>query len=354
MEKDFLFNCLIFKKINVFTSLKNRMWNYVILGVLLLLSACNDANNDSSVVINEIMASNHSSIMAQDGELYDWIELKNISNQPESLDKYTLVVEKIDNYNDNQDDATQKSWQLPAVELKPGECIVIFASKNDKSDPKGEIHANFKLPSNGGKLMLKQGANVVSEISFGELEDDQCYTRLDDGSYGTFYEPTPGFDNNDEGYEKYNSLIEKQRTGSLRIWELHSKGHIDGKAWIEFKNVGDSAINLQDYCLTTSKKEMDQWRFPQVQLQPGEFYVVNSKEVGFVIGKNKSISLYKDGKLVDAMCASAAPKGVSAGRVQGKDGIFYFNSPTKGAENTTPATRKVQAKDNDESEDYDE
>ncbi len=357
MEKKFLFNCLIFKKNGLFTSLKNQMWsNFVILGALLLLSAaCNNANNDSGVVINEIMASNHSSIMAQDGELYDWIELKNISNKPESLDKFTLVVEKIDNYsNDNQDNATQKSWQLPAVVIKPGECILIFASKKDNCDSNGELHADFKLPSKGGKLMLKQGENVVSEVSFGELEDDQCYTRLDDGSYGTFYEPTPGFDNNEEGYEKYCSLIEKQRTGALRIWELHSKGHINGEAWIEFKNVGDSAINLQDYCLTTSKKELDQWRFPQVQLQPGEFYVVNSKEVGFVIGKNKSISIYKDGKLVDAMCASAAPKGCSAGRVQGKDGIFYFSSPTKGAENTTPATRKVQAKDNDESEDYDE
>ena len=169
MEKKFLFNCLIFKKNGLFTSLKNQMWsNFVILGALLLLSAaCNNANNDSGVVINEIMASNHSSIMAQDGELYDWIELKNISNKPESLDKFTLVVEKIDNYsNDNQDNATQKSWQLPAVEIKPGECILIFASKKDNSDSNGELHADFKLPSKGGKLMLKQGENVVSEVPF--------------------------------------------------------------------------------------------------------------------------------------------------------------------------------------------
>lgn len=304
------------------------------------------------IVINEIMASNHSSIMSQDGELYDWLELKNTSSETVTLSNVTLVLEKSTGVQAGDgEEIKEKTWDIPTLEMKAGECVVIFASKKDKNDPKGELHASFKLPSTGGKLKLMNGSVIMCEISFPELEDDQCYRRLDDGSYELSYEATPGEDNTAEGYEKSCSKIEKQRTGSLKIWELHSKGHKTGEAWVEIKNISSSPVALQDYCLTTSKKDMSQWTFPEVELQPGALYVVDSQKDGFKIGKNKSIMLTKDGKFVDGLCANAAPHGTTSGRVEGKAGTFYFKSPTRGQENTTTHSRTPSQEADDEDSD---
>ncbi len=317
--------------------------------MLFTLNSCD--NKKEQIVINEIMASNHSNLATRDGELYDWIELKNISEEPVNLEGFSLVVESSANNQEEDNGANIKTWDLPNLEMKAGEYLVIFASKKDKADPKGELHTSFKLPSAGGTLKLMKGKNVTAEVSFEELKDDQCYRRLDDGTYIVSYEPTPGFDNNSEGLEKSYAVLEKQRTGPLRIWELHSKGNKNGEAWVEVKNVSDAPVNLQDYCLTTSMKDMSQWSFPQVTLQPGEFYVVNGNSEGLIMGKNKSVTLTKDGKFVDGMNASAAPKGTTAGRVVGKNGIFYFKEPTRGAENNTSSSRTPAPQDNEDNDD---
>lgn len=353
--------------------------------VLLLIIAINSCSQkeekeNGKLIINEIMPSNHTGLMAQDGELYDWIEIKNISEETTNLADYSLLIEKSadkkdkkgkkkgkkkkgeaknndsieksdnqdgENKEDNKDQSGKKvkikQWQFPSVDVKPGECIVIFASKKDAEDSNNELHASFKLPSGGGKLQLLHGDNVISEVSFGEMENDQCYRRVADNDtiFEACYEPTPGFDNDAQGYEQYNTLIEQQRQGPLRMWELHSKGRKDGKAWVEIKNVSDSSVALQDYCLTTSKKDMSQWSFPHVDLKPGAVYVVNSPKDEFRIRSTKSVMLTKDGKFVDGMCGNAAPFGSSVGRVKCKDGFFYFPSPTRGAENTTEHFRHI-------------
>lgn len=318
--------------------------------LMIVIFTLNSCEKKETIVINEIMASNHSNITAQDGELYDWFELKNVSSETVKLENYSLLLEKsvAGAVDGESEEVKQKTCDLPTMEVKPGECILIFASKKDKNDPKGELHAGFKLPSAGGTLKIMNGNTVVSEVSFPELEDDQCYRRLDNGTYEISYEATPGEENNAQGYEKCSSIIEKQRTGALKIWELHSKGHKKGEAWIEIKNVSSSPVALQDYCLTTSKKDMTQWQFPAVELQPGGFYVVDTQKDGFKISKLKSVMLTKGGKFVDGLCASAAPYGSTAGRVDGKDGVFYFSTPTRGAENNTPHSRTISQEDVDD------
>lgn len=342
-----MYNILAFKKHLTFLGLCTLM--------MVTLFTLNSCDNKEQIVINEFMASNHSTLSSQDGELYDWIELKNVSDKTVALQGYSLVVEKSTNMQDTDNaNVKTKTWNLPNIELKAGQCLLIFASKNDKADLKGEIHASFKLPSAGGTIKLMNGNNVISDVTFEELKDDQCYCRQDDGSYAISYECTPGFDNNEKGHEQYCSAVEKQRTGSLRIWELHNKGDKNGEAWVELKNVGDAPINLQDYCLTTSMKDMSQWNFPQVVLQPGEFYVVNGSKDGFKMGKNKSVTLTKNGKFVDGMCAAPAPQGTTAGRKTGNDGIFYFKVPTRGAENTTPSSRTIDSQDDNSDDDEDD
>ncbi len=51
--------------------------------------------------------------------------------------------------------------------------------------------------------------------------------------------------------------------------------------WIELYNGGDTAINLNGWCLTDDRNRLDQWRFPAVTLGPSEFAIV------FASGKNR-------------------------------------------------------------------
>ena len=359
------------RKTNIISLLINR-FSIVGFGLLLAISiliSCNDERKDAQIVINEIMASNHGGLLSEDGKLYDWLEIKNTSNEIANLDGYTLTVEK-----NSADDssAKKKSWDFPGVQLKPGECVVIFASKKGKKaddeesgddskkdknkkkknkkknktddieeSPEGELHSSFKLPAKGGKLQLLKDDEVVSEVTFGKLEDDECLRRLDDGTYEKSYEQTPGFDNNREGFEKFNSLIEKQRKSPLRIWELQPRGYKERRAWVEVKNTSDQPVNLQDYCLTTSKKEMSKWRFPEKQLKPGELYVVDCSKEEFKVGGNKAVILTSNDELMDAVCVNPAPFGTSIGRVENQDGFFFFPSPTRGAENNSAHYRFI-------------
>lgn len=334
--------------------------SFVLLMLLVVFISCSKQHDQ--FVINEIMAVNHAGIVADDGELYDWIEIKNISSQPASLKGFSLKVEKngvkksklkqdsIDNKDaadesDNNKEKKKRTWDFPDVVVKPGECIIVFASKKDYDPSGNELHASFKMPSVGGTLQLLYSGDVVQEVVYGELKDDQCYRLLDDGNYEVSYEQTPGFENNSDGYERFCSLMEKHRNGPLRLWEAHAKGRKDGAAWIEIKNISDSTVNLQEYCLATGRKDMSKWTFPQVKLAPGEFYVVNCQKAGFKCGGRKSVMITQHGKCLDGIITGAAPFGISVGRVMGKSGFFFFKEPTPGKENTTTSMRVLEQAD---------
>ena len=69
---------------------------------LIVLNACNKSKDQKGIVINEIMAANHTGLMAEDGNVYDWIEIKNISSKTISLEDYSLIVDKSETKSKNK------------------------------------------------------------------------------------------------------------------------------------------------------------------------------------------------------------------------------------------------------------
>ncbi|HZJ15862.1 MAG TPA: lamin tail domain-containing protein [Chthoniobacteraceae bacterium] len=53
--------------------------------------------------------------------------------------------------------------------------------------------------------------------------------------------------------------------------------------WIEVHNPTGAPIDLTDWCLTDDAADLDQWRFPAVTLQPGDFLIV------WASGKNRRV-----------------------------------------------------------------
>ncbi len=77
----------------------------------------------SQVLINEFSSSNFTGIKDEDGDPSDWIELYNPSAIEASLGGYHL-----------SDDASNlKKWTLPAISVKPGSFLLVFASDKNRS-----------------------------------------------------------------------------------------------------------------------------------------------------------------------------------------------------------------------------
>ncbi|MBQ2880971.1 MAG: lamin tail domain-containing protein, partial [Clostridia bacterium] len=93
--------------------------------------------DSSELVINEVMTFNDSYVVQNQGQYYDWIELKNNSNSEILLSNYYLATSV----------KNPKRQQLPAVILSPGEIFVVFASGEEKYSTDKYFHSNFKLNS---------------------------------------------------------------------------------------------------------------------------------------------------------------------------------------------------------------
>ena len=77
-----------------------------------------------SILINEIMSDNESTITDEDGDYPDWIELLNSGSDPVNVNQFGL--------SDDPDEPFR--WRLPHVEIASGKRMVLFASGKDRRD----------------------------------------------------------------------------------------------------------------------------------------------------------------------------------------------------------------------------
>jgi len=113
--------------------------------------------NGTSLVINEFMAQNDSTLADEDGDFSDWIEIHNPTDQAVDLAGWHLT-----------DDAGELAkWEFPARTILPGEHLLVFASDKNRTDPDAELHTNFKLSGGGEYLGLIEpdGVTVVHQYS---------------------------------------------------------------------------------------------------------------------------------------------------------------------------------------------
>ena len=143
----------------------------------------------SDVVINELMASNTSSIMDARGGHDDWIELYNAGEHPINLAGMYL----------SDDLAIPRKWQFPKqTTIAPKGYLIVWADSDDESQT--ELHTNFNLSKNGETLILvatdERHNQVLDSVKFGVQKDDTAIGRFPDGT-GNFkaVAMTPGSPN---------------------------------------------------------------------------------------------------------------------------------------------------------------
>lgn len=147
----------------------------------------------SPLVINEVMVYNDSYNRQPDGEYYDWVELKNVSEEPIMLAEYYLSDDK-----DNP-----MLWRLPERYLEPGALLVVHCSGNSDLSTSDTVHSNFSLNSTSERLYLTSAAQqrVTDYVWLHDIFKDWTVGRMD-GQSGFFYlsSPSPWSGNRGNAY----------------------------------------------------------------------------------------------------------------------------------------------------------
>lgn len=137
--------------------------------------------NPGDVVINEIMASNLTTAVDQDGEYDDWIELYNFS--PNYISCNNLYLSDIS--------SNPLKWKFPDnTVIAPNDYLIIWA---DNDTLQNGLHANFKLSASGEQLILSYpNGTIMDNLTFGLQIGDTSFLRCPNGT-GPFIFAAPSF-----------------------------------------------------------------------------------------------------------------------------------------------------------------
>ena len=238
------------------------------------------------IVFNEVVTSNGESYVDEVYGSPDWIELKNIGNTPVSLLGYR-VTDNIQN--------TDKACLLPDITLAAGECLLLFANKEQKTDTlsyeSGPIFLGFSLKLSGENLALEDSnMQLIQELTVPALERDISYARRDNGSYGFCAEPTPGSENTTEIYNALSDvphLIEEvvepiyTPQAGIVFSEVSARNNetilctgCEGCDWVELYNETNADISLDNFALTDDPDDYDKPNLFGVVLPANGYLVI--------------------------------------------------------------------------------
>ncbi len=131
--------------------------------------------------LNEIQSSNVSTYIDDLNKYPDWIELRNPTGSPVSLNGYGLS----DNPN------SPFKWVFPNVSIPANGYLVVFASGENRRNPSQRLHTNFSL-SAGGEIVVLTAPNGT-EVD--RIPAVAMYTGISYGHTATgwafFAQPTP-------------------------------------------------------------------------------------------------------------------------------------------------------------------
>ena len=96
----------------------------------------------ANFAITEFLASNvrTNGLRDEDGELQEWIEIRNQGTTPANLVNWSL----------SDDPALPGLWTFPPRTLQGGEFLVVFASGKNRAVAGAPLHANFSLNADRG------------------------------------------------------------------------------------------------------------------------------------------------------------------------------------------------------------
>ncbi len=143
------------------------------------------SNLKYGLYINEIMASNRSTIEDEYGEFDDWIELFNGTSDPINLSQFYM----------SNSPSNPEKWAFPDTVIQPNGFMIFWA---DNQSWQGSNHMNFVLDKDGGSLSIfSQSLRTIDLYTYHEQSSDISIGRYHNGedNWVFFDVPTPGKSN---------------------------------------------------------------------------------------------------------------------------------------------------------------
>ena len=268
--------------------------------------------------ISEVMPANRATLPGPDGSFPDWMEIRNLSSSPVSLEGLILT-------------AGRSSWRFPAATLEGGSCALVFCSRGGGDG----LWAGFSLSAEGENLTLRAAdGRIIDSFSYQDALPDRSMVRGEDGIARPCELPTPGYENGEAGYL---AMQASQPLPDLAINEVTVYNRMNGGEddWVELRNNSAQPLSLDGCFLSDSLEDRRKLPVPHRQLEPGEVMTVSCEGSRLSLSsEGEQLYLFSaEGTLLDCAPLRDIPYGGSFGRMPGENGYFYFASPSKGAEN---------------------
>jgi hypothetical protein len=162
-----------------------------------------------SVLINELLPDNGTTIMDANGQFEDFFELYNTTNAAINLTGMYAT----------DDAANLTKWMFPVNTILPANGYLAVWADNDL-DQSG-IHAGFKLSSAGEELLLTDGVNIYDLVTYTAQPTDVAWARCPDGQTFTFATPTYNANNN-----CYLTIEESDLPVLVKLYPVPSNGDV--------------------------------------------------------------------------------------------------------------------------------
>ncbi|MDO4571888.1 MAG: lamin tail domain-containing protein [Clostridia bacterium] len=313
---------------------------YLLLAACLpVLAACSalrfQADTAGGLVINEVVTSNRRSLVDETLGSPDWIEFYNAGARALDLSGCGLT--------DNMRRLHKFTFPEGTV-IEPGGYLIVYASSDGGAAPSAALLAGFGLSRSGDYLILTDAYDtLLRQLEIPALKTDVSYARRSDGSYGYCAVPTPGAANDEAILPSLDALFAGRDLEQLVLNEVMPTADESGYAWAELHNTGDTAVSLENYCLSDSAANPTRWQLPSATVPAGGYAAVflsglDGEKAGmhaaFRLGAGETELLLSSlqGDVLDRLrWEEGVPKGVSV--VRG-EGLCYTAYPSFEAENS--------------------
>jgi len=197
------------------SSLSRSSFGAVLSYFVLLLFWCPLIGFTQGLVINEVMASNINTIVDEDGDFEDWIELYNAGDTAVNLEGWGL--------SDEPDHPFQ--WTFPPVTVQPGDYLLVWASGKDRNEGHDEPEPPVSSPALENFLEFRGSQGVNSNIT-----PREAFTEGEQMSFAAWIHPEAdqgfiwyGFNNGGDGrwdLRYNNGVFSLQNHGSPSLhWD---------------------------------------------------------------------------------------------------------------------------------------
>ncbi len=308
----------------------------------------NNARETGALIINEIAPDPKVGIPDDEGEIVDWIELYNATDQTVSLAGYYL----------SDKENKPLKWKFPSnAAVSPHGYYLIYCSGKDKMQQNGIPHTNFSISAERETVVLSDSAGrLIDRVTVENVPVDYSVGLDKNGAWTLFQQATPGNPNTPDGQSKVDQLIRAFNPTGVYITEVMTSNSsapigVTGLTadYIELYNASADAVDLSNYGLSDNLGRPRKWQFPQgAVIEPGEYKVIicdSQPELSSYYQFHTNFSLAKTATSVVSFCdpsgkvldrvpvPSDLPTDDSYGRSQGYAGFYYYSAPTPAAEN---------------------